>query len=106
MLNSSSIPAKDRFSYSAIFSNSCGQNLTEVISPLSNKVIIYPNPFKNQIHIFGEGITNIKVYNAYGRLVSHEIKASLINPINWEKGIYIFQITDHKNTYSYKLIKS
>ena len=106
VLNSSSIPAKDRFSYSAIFSNSCGQNLTEVISPLSNKVIIYPNPFKNQIHILGEGITNIKVYNAYGRLVSHEIKASLINPINWEKGIYIFQITDHKNTYSYKLIKS
>ena len=106
MLNSSSIPAKDRFSYNAIFSNSCGQNLTDVISPFSNKVIIYPNPFNNQIHIFGEGITKIKVYNAYGRLVSHEIKASLINPINWEKGIYIFQITDHKNTYSYKLIKS
>ena len=106
ILNSSSIPAKDRFSYHAIFSNSCGQNLTKVSSPLSNKVIIYPNPFNNQIHIFGEGITNIKVYNAYGRLVSHEIKASLISPINWKKGIYIFQITDHKNTYSYKLIKS
>ena len=101
----SSYSAKDRFSYNAIFIILVVKILL-MISPFSNKVIIYPNPFNNQIHIFGEGITNIKVYNAYGRLVSHEIKASLINPINWEKGIYIFQITDHKNTYSYKLIKS
>lgn len=105
-LNSVSIPAKDRYIYNAIFSNSCGENLTDLKIINQNNFKIYPNPFSNELHILGKNIKNIKIHDSFGKLVYDQQNNFNIKNINWKKGIYLISIKSDNNSYSYKVIKN
>ena len=106
ILNSFSIPAKDRFIFNAIFGNSCGENLTQVNINDQNNIKIYPNPFTNELNIFGNKIKKIMIYDSFGRLVYDQQNNFTINNINWKKGIYLVNIKGDKSSNSYKIIKN
>ena len=105
-LNSVSIPAKDRYIYNAIFSNSCGENLTDLKIINQNNFKIYPNPFSNELHILGKNIKNIKIHDSFGKLVYDQQNNFNIKNINWKNGIYLISIKSDNNSYSYKIIKN
>ncbi|CAI8175736.1 MAG: Uncharacterised protein [Crocinitomicaceae bacterium] len=105
-LNSVSIPAKDRYIYNAIFSNSCGENLTDLKIINQNNFKIYPNPFSNELHILGKNIKNIKIHDSFGKLVYDQQNNFNIKNINWKNGIYLISIKSDNNSYSYKVIKN
>ena len=106
ILNSVSIPGKDRYNYNAIFSNSCGENLTQVNIINQKNIKIYPNPFTNELHILGYNIKRIMIYDTFGRLVYDQKNDFTINNINWKKGIYLISIVSDNKIYSYKIIKN
>ena len=105
-LNSVSIPAKDRYNFNAIFSNSCGNNFTQVETINQNNIKIYPNPFSNEIHILGGDIKRIIIHDSFGRIVYNKPNDFFISNINWKKGIYFISIIGHHNNYNYKIIKN
>ena len=106
ILNLVSIPGKDRYNYNAIFSNSCGENLTQVNIINQKNIKIYPNPFTNELHILGDNIKRIMIYDTFGRLVYDQKNDFTINNINWKKGIYLISIVSDNKSYSYKIIKN
>jgi hypothetical protein len=106
ILNSVSIPGKDRYNYNAIFSNSCGENLTQVKIINQKNIIIYPNPFSNELHILGYNIKRIMIHDTFGRLVYDQKNDFTINNINWKKGIYLISVVSDNKSYSYKIIKN
>ena len=106
ILNSVSIPAKYRYNYNAIFSNSCGENFTQVKITNQNNIKIYPNPFTNDLHILGNNIKRIMIYDTFGRLVYDQKNDFIINNINWKKGIYLINVVSDNKSYSYKIIKN
>ena len=106
ILNSVSIPGKDRYNYNAIFSNSCGENLTQVKIINQKNIKIYPNPFTNELHILGDNIKRIMIHDIFGRLVYDQKNDSTINNINWKKGIYLIIVVSDNKSYSYKIIKN
>ena len=101
-INNSSIPAKDRFRFNAIFSNSCGQNLTSDKISNSKSIDVYPNPFNNRLNIDGNYFKTVEVYDSYGRLIFHCLNCSSIENISWPPGIYILKL---KSTNRYKFFK-
>ena len=105
-LNSVSIPAKDRYIYNAIFSNSCGENLTDLKIINQNNFKIYPNPFTNELHILGKNIKSIKIHDSFGKLIYDQQNNFNIKNINWKNGIYLISIKSDNNSYSYKVIKN
>ena len=106
ILNSVSIPGKDRYNYNAIFSNSCGENLTQVKIINQKNIKIYPNPFTNELHILGDNIKRIMIHDTFGRLVYDQKNDSTINNINWKKGIYLISVVSDNKSHSYKIIKN
>jgi len=106
ILNSVSIPGKDRYNYNAIFSNSCGENLTQVKIINQKNIKIFPNPFTNELHILGDNIKRIMIHDIFGRLVYDQKNDSTINNINWKKGIYLIIVVSDNKSYSYKIIKN
>ena len=105
-MNSVSIPGKDRYNYNTIFSNSCGENLTQVKIINQKNIKIYPNPFTNELHILGDNINRIMIHDIFGRLVYDQKNDSTINNINWKKGIYLISVVSDNKSHSYKIIKN
>tara|TARA_B100000767_G_scaffold2190_1_gene2175 strand:- start:6722 stop:7528 length:807 start_codon:yes stop_codon:yes gene_type:complete len=103
-INSSNIPSKDRFRFNAIFSNSCGQNLTSNTIYNSKSVGVFPNPFIDRLNIEGSSIESIEVFDSYGRLNYHSTSCSSIENISWPKGIYILKVKSVDYEF-FKLIK-
>tara|TARA_B110000858_G_scaffold35053_1_gene39184 strand:+ start:1506 stop:1877 length:372 start_codon:yes stop_codon:yes gene_type:complete len=104
-INSSSIPSKDRFRFNAIFSNSCGQNLTSNTIYNGKSVGVFPNPFIDRLNIEGKSIVSIEVFDSYGRLIYHSTSCSSIENVSWPKGIYILKVKSIHNYEFFKLIK-
>ena len=104
-INSSSIPSKDRFRFNAIFSNSCGQNLTNNTIYNGKSIEVFPNPFINRLNIEGKLIESIEVFDSYGRLIYQSKGCSNIENISWPSGIYILKAKSSGNYKFFKLIK-
>ena len=70
-----------------------------------NKIIIYPNPAKQEINISSsQKIEKISVYNSLGQFL-FESKTNQINIEKLEKGIYFIRITTEKGELVEKFIK-
>ena len=70
-----------------------------------NKIIIYPNPAKQEINISStQKIEKISVYNSLGQFLFNS-NASKINVEKLEKGIYFIKITTEKGELVEKFIK-
>jgi hypothetical protein len=71
----------------------------------ANEIVVYPNPFTNSISLSGiEGITEVKLYNALGEILSNWIITegnNIINTENLRSGIYFLTI----GTTTKKIIK-
>ncbi|MBP7564284.1 MAG: choice-of-anchor J domain-containing protein [Candidatus Cloacimonetes bacterium] len=103
--------------------DSCGieliPNETD-ITPVKNKISIYPNPFKNstsiQMDLKRNAYTELSIYNIKGE----KIKTFHPNQMNIDKliwdgknnqgkvvpsGIYFIKINDHKKQYTHKILK-
>ena len=104
-LNSSSIPSKDRFRFNAIFSNSCGQNLTSNTIYNGKSIGFFPNPFIDRLNIEGKSIESIEVFDSFGRLIYYSTSCTSIENISWPNGIYILKVKSINNYEFFKLIK-
>ncbi|RTY76280.1 T9SS type A sorting domain-containing protein [Flavobacterium sp. LS1R10] len=72
------------------------------------KVIIYPNPVKDILHLQTLDNSNYKyeMFNLQGKKVlSGTTFSNEINMINLEKGIYILKLKDDENSFNYKILK-
>jgi hypothetical protein len=86
-------------------------NITEHDANQLNRILIYPNPFENQLNItnhYKEDF-DIKVYNINGQLVHKEKLQhgnNLIQTDKWVAGVYLIRIiSKNQQIKSYKLIK-
>lgn len=75
-----------------------------------NKLIIEPNPAKNQVKIinqFGQ-IKNLQLYDLTGNEIYAQFitenNNSIINLENFTNGMYIIHVTDEQGTYKSKLL--
>ncbi len=105
VLNLSSIPSKDRFRFNAIFSNSCGQNLTSNRIYNGKPTGVFPNPFIDRLNFDGRSIESIEVFDSFGRQIYYSTRCLSIENITWPKGIYILKVKSINNYEFFKLIK-
>jgi len=63
------------------------------ISNYTSKLLIYPNPANHVVHIAGENIANVKVFNNLGQLINTYHNLNSINVSSYNSGIYFFNIT-------------
>ena len=92
----------------SFFKGDLNSSVTEI--PSHNKLLIFPNPAKNQVLIRfkNESSYQISVFNKLGQLIytkenSNESDFQL-NVENWNNGHYSVQIDDGKNRYHQSLI--
>lgn len=69
---------------------------------------VYPNPVKDTLHIDLKEKSSITVYNIGGQLI--ETKSlnegnNTLNVSDWNKGVYLINISGSKETKTYKVIK-
>ena len=77
-----------------------GQNFAD------NKLVLYPNPVTDQMHILAENVQKIEVYNILGTLVkTAEKDIETINVSNLTAGNYIVKITTDLGTTTRKIVK-
>ncbi len=71
---------------------------------------IYPNPFKNQLYIDGQGakIENLTIRNILGETLYSlpNVEERTIDLSELSPGIYYLSITVNQSNYSYKIIKA
>lgn len=78
-----------------------------------NSLVIFPNPFIDQLNVYFEDMptekpANIFVYNSFGALIFVQIFAfssRIINTAEWDKGIYTIQIRNEGRRFVKKIIK-
>jgi hypothetical protein len=77
-----------------------------------NSLTIYPNPFHSQLKIESESIlqnVQINIYNAGGKLVFSEFKATesdiILDLNSLQKGVYFMDVTHKTGKQSFRLIK-
>jgi hypothetical protein len=89
----------------AVTANVCA-GITEGKNPVPE---IYPNPFSTEVRIQCSDLpATLTVLDVTGRLVFEKIldsETTLIKIENLEKGIYYFQLTDHNNQLTKKMIR-
>jgi len=83
--------------YPILFNNALTTGITESIA--SNKIIIYPNPVKNQLSIKNyelQNITNYVIYNVMGQMIIQGIlqETSIINVEPLTNGMYYLKIAE------------
>jgi hypothetical protein len=110
LLGEGSIPSLDRYDYGVIFGNSCGQDLTNVDDFKLEEIIVYPNPFSNELKIDVDGLLpyQLMIYDTYGRIVFESDNLDDFKSINtnfWEDGIYVINVFQSRKLKSYKLLK-
>lgn len=109
-MNSTTIPAYDRYHSGEIFSNACGDiplNNTEVDA--SNvDLLIYPNPVSYEVAIESAfPINTLKVFNVIGQEVYNKKITGLsatINTCGWDDGVYFLLIHFSKNHSTTKIL--
>ena len=74
------------------------------------KLVIYPNPVQNEIHIQAEmAISQVVIYSVTGELIqiipSLSEKYTAINVKDYKPGIYLIQIFQDKKISTKKFIK-
>jgi hypothetical protein len=104
----------------SLISSKCGMidsiSQTITISPVSSisetdysNIIIYPNPANDMFHIQLEGIENINIYNAFGKMISFDfIENSNLKSVdcsNWTAGIYYVSIEKNNSRLIRKIVK-
>ena len=83
-----------------------GSTLT-VDEPIVEAVRIYPNPIVDYFFVAGQDITNIEVYDAFGRLLVQQKSNSQLNKVQMHAsaGMYYVKLEDiNGNTVTKKLI--
>lgn len=75
---------------------------------LQTDVMIYPNPFSNQLTIKQSGIQNIEIFNIHGsRIVIDNFNhKNMIDTENWTPGMYLIKGNFNGKTFTRKLIKN
>lgn len=72
----------------------------------ADKVIIYPNPAKDQLVITSvDEILNVEIHTILGSKVLGEKNKSVVNISNLESGMYLISITTEKGTCIKKIMK-
>jgi len=82
---------------------------SDVLKPMSaNDLVVFPNPFIDELNVLGQGIDDLKMYNMNGKLVIHEVcPATVIKlPSSLPSGIYILRIVRGESVVNAKLVKS
>ena len=79
--------------------------VSEVSTP--NQLKIYPNPFKDELHIQSNNeIKMIEIYNLVGQKLIRSINQKSISTTQLKSGIYLIKVTDNKGiTFTEKVIK-
>lgn len=96
----------DNFKVYGFKNGSNCSNLSNNDFHLENNIIVYPNPFTNQI-ILNKEVTKINIYNLNGQLISTH--SDINKEISVEKlasGTYLFEIFSSKGVQIKKLIKN
>ena len=66
-------------------------NVTEI----SGEIQLYPNPTNGNFTVKGANIAKVEVYNLVGQKVQEaEGQVVTLDASNWDKGIYLVNITD------------
>jgi len=82
-----------------------GDDLTSTEEVIGTNSYVFPNPTNGEVHISGDNITNILIYNILGVFVNAFEHCSTLNLSDLPKGIYILLLTDkNDNTKTQKLI--
>lgn len=110
LLGEGSTPSLDRYDYGVIFGNSCGQDLTNVDDFKLEEIVVYPNPFSNELKIDVDDLLphQLMIYDTYGRLVFESDNLDDFKAINtsfWVDGIYVVNVFQSRKLKSYKLLK-
>jgi len=77
------------------------------IKKYSSALSLYPNPTNHIVHIAGENVANVKVFNKMGQLINNYNNTNRIDVSLYQTGIYIFNITTTKGEFGvYKVVVS
>lgn len=90
--------------------DSSGVCITTNIAEESNEDVfrVFPNPMSNELIISGLSFTEVRIFDATGRVVYSSIptgKEVKIKTGNWTKGVYLARIAYEKKIITRKLIK-
>jgi hypothetical protein len=66
------------------------------VKKYSSALSLYPNPSNNIVHITGENVANVKVFNKMGQLINNYNNTNCIDVSLYQADIYIFNITTVK----------
>ena len=90
----------------AVYSEDCSLGIEEV---LESQISIYPNPAKDVIMLYNEGmseITSIKIYDLLGKILLEESNPSnQINVANLPSSLLFVQLETNKGMVTKKIIK-
>lgn len=71
----------------------------------NNTVNIYPTPTNNTLNIEGNGIRNIQMFDAFGRMVLESATGGRYDIINFANGVYIVRVTTDNGISTKKVVK-
>ena len=75
------------------------------VKKYSSALSLYPNPTNHIVHIAGENVANIKIFNKIGQLIHNYNNTNRIDVSLYPAGIYIFNITTVKGEIGvYKVV--
>ena len=73
--------------------------------PITNEVLIYPNPSIGNVNILVTQNSNVKVLDITGRIIDEfDIRANEIRTVNYAVGMYFIIVENNGNTLIYKII--
>ena len=96
-----------------ILGRTLSKTITVVVSGLEDEQaelenwMVSPNPFNNQISISHSGSYNLKVFSTLGQLlIEKEVDQTISIPTaQWPSGLYLVNVLQNQNNYSFKLLK-
>lgn len=75
------------------------------INDIDNNVAIYPNPASDKLNVVAEGVKNIEIIDATGRVVLNTKSAGSINISSLSNGIYMVRTITNEGVSMQKIIK-
>ena len=76
-----------------------------VLGDKTNKLLVYPNPVQNQLHVQYDGVTKLEAFDLSGILVAESDKEKFLDTSNWNSGVYILRIWVGDESKDVKIIK-
>ena len=106
--------------YSIVTINGCSSDpsnrINVTLSKIDNHdaatfVNVYPSPFSYEINIQIDGtgdVANFDIYNALGQIVyqGEVVKNTMVNTINFPRGVYFIKLVNKDNIQMFKVIKN